>query len=584
MIPLLALTVALGAPVGELIWWRPDAPASGLTVGDGGVWRGIGVGRSEWWPLDGDPPSLMARTTPCPSVLEVHDPPRARIGDMRLPWGPVLARGWSERCALTSTAAGPLVRYNRGVVAGVVPRETPARLVATDADCARGAVVDDETLRIFPLDGAQPGVRVPLGRSPTDMRLTAEAAIVADLDGALTLFRPDGTRLADIDPGAPLHCAATGRGLVVIETVEARTGAHAMADGGLRWGRSAVDDELGEAWRVDPPSAIGAMAADPTGRWIAAIFSGQVRIWSPAEGSVRTLPGAALDVAFDDDDGRRLAVRGPEVVTLWRFDGGAPRLERRIAAPLLSAAIDRRDGPQLAWLPGGRLVTLSDDGLVPVLGIGGAPLALDAPRTVLAVGRHLRVITATGSRRVVVGKSLEADRRGSRRRGATRGARLDCDGAPIAWSPDGWRRLLDPREDEAPPIRLCAPDDGATELALLGDGVLATAVVRRPGQPPTRREIRAPLLGDVQAVDLQPGGRVTALLDGRAIVRWQPGATPDRLTWVVVDGRDVFAGGGRISGPAESLRALSWWTADGVVSASEAPRTPALRMRTEARP
>lgn len=583
MIAMLALTVALAAPAGELMWWRPDAPGSGLAIGDGGVWRGIGTGRSEWWPLDGDPPRLMPRTTPCPSVLESFDPPRARLPDMRLTWGPVLAMGWSERCALTSTAAGPLVRYHRGAVAGVIPRETPARLVATDAACARGAVVDDETLSIFPLGGAQPGVSVPLGRNPTDMRLTAEAAIIADLDGALTLFRPDGTRLADIDPGAPLGCAATGRGLVVIETVEAGTGAYAMADGALRWGRAAVDSELGQAWSVEPPSPITALTADPTGRWIAAVVDGTARLWSPIEGAFHALPGPALDVAFDED-GARLAVRAPDAVLFWRFDGDAPRAGRRIAVPHRSPAEERADGPQLAWLPGGRLVTLSDEGLVPVLGIRGDPLRLDAPRAIVAVDGALHVIAATGSHRIGVSRGLKAGRRGSRRGGPTRGARVDCEGAPVAWSPGGWRRLVGATEAEAQAIRLCAGRSGSTELALLDGGALATTVIREPGQPPTRREIRAPLFGDIQAIALHPGGRISALLDGRAVVRWQPGAVPERLTWVVVDGQDVVAGDGRISGPGEALKSLSWWRSDGVVPATDVPRVPVLVMSEGTRP
>lgn len=568
MLAMLALSgLLLAAPPGELMWWRPDAPASGLAIGDGGVWRGLGSGRSEWWPLDGDPPSLMARTTPCPSVLETFDPPRSRVGDLRLPWGPLVALGWSERCALASAAAGPLVRYNRGVVAGVVPRQTPARLVATDADCARGAVVDDETLRIFPLDGEGDGVTVTLPQTPTDIRLTAEAAIVADLDGALTLVRPDGTRLAAIDPGAPLRCAATDRGLVAAETVEGRTAAYAMSDGALRWGRGAVDGELGDAWTTEPPAPITAISADPTGRWVAAVVDGRVRLWQPATGRVRPLPGEALDAAFDSS-GRQLAVRGPGAVTLWRLDGPAPTRARTVPV----AALEGAEGPTLAWV-GRRLVTLADGSIEPVLGIRGAGLPIDAPRALVARGSTLTVLAETGGARVRVGRELTLEKRVARQPGPVRGARSDCDGIPAAWHGSGWRSLAPSRDDDPPPVRLCAPTGGGVELALVRDGVLATAVMRRPGQPPIRREVRAPLLGDPHHLAIDDGGRVTALLDGRAVVRWQPGAEPARLTWVVVGGQDVIAGGGRISGARSALGSLGWWTAEGVVAAVEAPQT-----------
>lgn len=580
MIATLALTlVTLAAPpIGELVWWRPTEPATGLAVRDGGVMRGLGPGRTEWWPLDGDPPRLLARTTPCPAVLETFDPPLARLPDRRTPWGPITAHAWSDAgCALTATVAGPLVQYRRDAVARVVPRSQPARLVATDPACRRGAVVDDDSLRIFALDAehARDAVSIPFDQPPTDVRLTDEAAILAGLDGALELYHPDGRRLAAVDLGAPMGCAATAAGLLVAETADGATRAYAMSDGGLRWGRAAVDAELGDVWSADPPSVMSAMAVGPDGRWIAVVTEGRARLWSPATGVIRPIAGAATDVAFAPD-GRRLAVRGPDRVTIWRVDGPSPTRGRRIAAPDLPG--EDRAGPTLAWLPGDRLVALTEAGLTPLMGIGGAPLAIEEPRAVVPAGEALLVLGRRRITAVRVGRSLTAGRsRPAWPLSDAQGTRLDCDGALVTGARRGWRPVArDGAGDDQPaPVRICPPAASGVELRMTAEEVLASTVERRPGQPPIPREVRVPLLGAVQAIHLDETGRVTALLDGRAVVRWRPGGGIDRATWVVVGGRDVLAVGDRITGAAVARGSLAWWTPGGLTSAAERPASPA---------
>lgn len=584
MLATFALSIALAAPLpdagpGELVWWRPDAPASGLALRGGGVMRGLGPGRSEWWPLDGDPPRLLARTTPCPSVSATYDPPRARLPERRLPWGPLAAYGWSDRgCALTGTVAGPLVRYNRSAVAAVIPRSQPARLVAIEPGCTRAAVVDDDALHVFPVEAPADAVRVPLAQTPADMRLTDEAVILAAIDGGLTLYRPDGHRLAAIELGAPLGCAATAEGLVLAETVEGETRAYAMSDGALRWGRPAVDAELGRSWSDDPPATVGRMAVQPGGRWVAAVFDGRLRLWAPGEGRVEVLPGDAVDAAFSPD-GARLAVRGPQRVTIWRMTDGAPRRGRSVAVKPLGSPDDHERGPAgatLAWV-GEALVALVDEGIAPVLGVGGPALTVDDPRALVAAGRRLWVVAGSGARPVRVGRRLAADRaRSTRVWPGMSGARLDCEARLVAAGPLGWRTLDRPARPEQapPPVRLCAP--GGAEVRIEPDQALAVRVTRRPGQPPTRRETQVPLLGEIRALDVADDGAVTALLDGRAITRWRPGGGLDRVTWVVVEGRDVVAGGGRVSGSRAARRALGWWTPAGLIPATEAPSASGL--------
>lgn len=582
MIPNVALLLTLLAapPPGELMWWAPDAPATGLAVRDGAVMRGLGPGRSEWWPLDGDPPRLMPRHTPCPSATRVFDPPAVELPDRLLPWGPIvaLAEG-GDGCALASTVAGPIVRYGRDAVAEVLPRTHPARLVATDPACRLGAVVDEDTLRVFPIgDEAQGEPRtIPLEHPATGLVMTDGIAALTGPDGGLDLYRLGGGRWASVDLGAPVGCATSGESLFVAETVDARTRAHALVDGGLRWGRPPVDPELGALWRADPPSRIEAMAVAEDGR-IAAVVEGRVRLWDPGAGMPRAMggPSDVIDVAISSD-GRQAAVRRPEAIELWRLDG-TPRRGRRLP---IGPPPETRWGPSLLWIGADEVVALTEDAVVPLLGASGPPRAISAPRALLADRGRGSVVTAAGVAAMTrpQGKdgrpvfAVSAVQPFARRIGAATGAAWSCDAdAALAVPGRGWIRPL--AADGGAAVSLCPTritDAVRAQLRMGSDGVALDWSLRARSGPPVQRTAWAPLFGEVQAATLHPDGRVTALLDGLAIVRWRPGGGVDRATWVVVGGQDVVALAGRVAGSPRARGSLGWWLPTGVVSAAEAP-------------